>query len=57
MKRSTSTLRPPAELKADTRGQYGEYIKHPSKINKIFTDKPYLGGKRENERGVQEKVN
>lgn len=47
MKRSTPTLRPPAELKADTRGQYGEYIKHPSKINKIFTAKPWLGGKEE----------
>jgi len=47
MKRRTSTLRPPSELKADTRGQYGEYIKHPSNVNKIFTAKPWLGGKRE----------
>lgn len=47
MKRSTPTLRPPAERKADTQGQYGEYIKHPNNINPIFTAKPWLGGKEE----------
>jgi hypothetical protein len=45
MKRSTPNLRQPSELKANTRGVYGEYIKHPSKINPIFTAKPWLGGK------------
>jgi hypothetical protein len=56
MKRRTSTLRPPAELKADTRGQYGEYIKHPSKINPVFTNKPWLGEKKD-ERRLQDQVN
>lgn len=45
MKRSTPTLRQPIERKADTQGQYGEYIKHPSKINPVFTNKPYMGEK------------
>lgn len=48
MKRSTPTLRQPIERKADTRGQYGEYIKHPSKINPVFTNKPYLGKEDKN---------
>jgi hypothetical protein len=48
MKRRTSTLGQPAELKADTQSQYGEYIKHPSKINPVFTNKPYLGKEDKN---------
>jgi hypothetical protein len=57
MKRSTPNLRQPSERKTDTQGQYGVYLRDKSKINPIFTAKPYLGGKRENERGLQEKVN
>lgn len=49
MKISTPTLRQQIELKADTRGQYGECIKHPSKINPVFTNKPYLGKEEKSE--------
>ncbi|BCK01621.1 hypothetical protein [Anaerocolumna chitinilytica] len=47
MKRSNPELRQPSELKANVRGAYGEYIKHPSKVSNVFTQKPWLGGKEE----------
>jgi hypothetical protein len=48
MKRSNPELRQPSELKANTRGAYGEYIKHPSKVSPIFTAKSWLGKEEKN---------
>lgn len=45
MKRSTANLRQPSEKQAISRKQYGEMIKHPSKISPIFTAKPWLDNK------------
>lgn len=48
MKRSTANLRQPSEELSNSRNQYGEMIKHPSKISKVFTQKPWLGKEEKN---------
>ena len=46
-KRRTEYLRSPGEIKQAISNHYGEIEKHPSKVNPIFTNKPYSCGKVE----------
>lgn len=48
MKRHTPTLRGTQEIIADNSKIYYGMLKHPSKINPVFTGKPYVLGKIEN---------
>ncbi|MFV0342809.1 MAG: hypothetical protein ACK5JH_07925 [Anaerocolumna sp.] len=45
MKRSTPKLRSEGEIKQKDSKKYDSYIKKPSKINPIFTRKPYSDAK------------
>lgn len=47
MKRHTPRLRGIQEIKADNDRAYSEILKHPSKINPVFTGKPYVLGQIE----------
>lgn len=55
MKRHTPLLRSEQEIIADNDKGYYEMIKHPSKINPVFTGKPYILAQRESKEGAYEK--
>ena len=47
MKRHTPSLRSEQEIIADNSKIYYGMLKHPSKINPVFTGKPYILTQRE----------
>ncbi len=57
MKRHTPTLRGTQEIIADNSKIYYGMLKHPSKINPVFTGKPYILAQRESKEVAYVKEN